>query len=569
MNASASSKNPLTLVIVGGVAGGASAATRARRMDEHARIILYEKDEHASFANCGLPYYIGGEITDRSKLIVAKPELFRDRFNIELHTRHEVTAINRREKTVTVLDRNKGITFTQKYDKLILSPGASPVVPSLRGVESSNVFSLRNLADTDRIFAAVNARSDGHAVVIGAGFIGLEMVEMLHRRGMKVTLVELQKQVLPPLDPEMASRVEQELIRNGVKVHLGAGLAGFETSGGNVSKVILSDETKLDADLVILGIGVKPNVKLAQEAGLALGRTGGIVVNEYLQTSDPDIYAAGDAVEYRHGVSGLQQRIPLAGPANRAGRLAGQHAVCGQSRPMAPVLGTAIVRVFETTAALTGLTQKTADPAHSRAIWVTTNHHAGYYPGAKPLNLKLIYDTRDSRVLGAQAVGAQGVDKRMDVIATAIQLKATVYDLTELDLAYAPPFGSAKDPIHMAAFAACNDLDGLMTTVRPDVDFENMQVVDVRTAKEFAELSFPGTINIPVDELRQRIGELDPKKETIVTCASGVRSYVAARILEQHGFSTVLELTGGASVRSHTGQPVKRGKEEVPPPCRA
>ncbi len=540
-----------TIVIVGGVAGGASAATRARRCNEDARIIIYEKDGYASFANCGLPYYIGGEIEDREKLLVAKPALFKNRFDIELNTRHEVTGIDAKAKSVSVINHESGETLTQSYDKLILAMGAAPIVPPIDGVDSDNVFTLRNLEDTDGITDYLQSGAVNHATVIGAGFIGLEMVEQLHNKGIAVSLVELQKQVLPPMDPEMAKPIAEEVASKGVALHLGDGIAGFETKGGKVKAVVLNSGTKIDTNLVILGIGVRPNTQLAVAIGLELGETGGITINEFAQTSNPDIYAAGDAVEYEHRVIGQKMRIPLAGPANRAGRIAGQHAATGEASAIPPVLGTAIVRVFGKGAASTGLSMKLAErygiPA--KATVISANHHAGYFPGAKPMMLKLIYAPDSGKVLGAQAVGAAGIDKRIDIIATMIQMGGTVRDLTALDLSYAPPYGSAKDAVHMAAFTACNDLDGLTPTVAMDADLDGLQVVDVRTDAEVAKMSLPGAIHIPVDVLRDRIGELDPSKETVVTCQSGLRAHVAVRILKQKGFANVHNLVGGMMMR--------------------
>ena len=546
---------PLTLVIVGGVAGGATAAARARRMNEHARIILFEKDEHISFANCGLPYYIGGEITDRDKLLVAKPALLRQRFGIDVRTRQEVTAIDRPRKLIRVTNHLTGETYEQPYDKLILAPGASPIIPPLPGVDAPNVFTLRNVADTDRITAAVVEGKPRRACVIGAGYIGLEMVEQLHARGLDVALVELQEQVLPLMDAEMAQPLAEALEAKGVTLHLGDGIAAIDTDEiGRATAVRLNSGTTLDTDLVILGIGVRPNNQLAKDAGLGLGQDGGIAVNAYGQTDDPDIYAVGDAAQYPYGPTGAQMRVPLAGPANRAGRLAGQHAVTGQSDPMPPVMGTAIVRVFDLAAATTGLTTKLAAKfgLDAAAVTVIANHHVGYYPGAKPITLKLLYAPDTGKVLGAQAVGEEGIDKRIDVIATLMRLGGTVRDLAGVDLCYAPPFGAAKDPVHMAAFAACNDLDGFVKFVQPDADLTAYQVVDVRNAAEISQAPLPGTehaIHIPLDELRDRLGELDPEQPTVTSCASGLRSYVAARILMQHGFREVYDLTGAATMR--------------------
>lgn len=550
------STQPITIVVVGGVAGGASAATRARRMNEQANIILLEKDDYVSFANCGLPYYIGGEIAERDKLLVATPEFLARRFRIDVRTRHEVQAIDRAGKTVSVRNHASGETCCLAYDKLILAPGAAPLLPPLPGRDAANVFTLRNMADTDRIKAAAGACVAKRAVVVGSGYIGLEMVEQLVRLGFQVALAELQPQLLPLLDPEMAQPLEDALRRHGVAVHLGDGIQRVLTDEANAATgIALQSGRVIPAELVILGLGVRPNLDLAQQAGLTIGPGGGIAANEYQQTNDPDIYAVGDACEYVCGPTGQPQRIALAGPANRAGRLAGEHAATGRSRPMAPVFGTSIVRVFDRTAGMTGLSAQQAArlglPA--RSVTIVANQHAGYFPGALPLTLKLTFDPTTGRVWGGQAVGADGVDKRLDVLATALAFRATVHDLAGLDLAYAPPFGSAKDPIHQAAFAACNQLDGLEEFLDADADLSGKQVVDVRTAAEVRQTPLAGApqiINIPLDELRQRIGELDPAAETVVSCGIGLRGHVAARILKQCGFADVKNLSGGATVRN-------------------
>ena len=545
----------LTIVIVGGVAGGASAATRARRMNEAAEIILLEKDQHVSFANCGLPYYIGGEISDRGELLVASQELLETRFRIDVRTNQEALLINRESKSLTILNLDTGTEYQQRYDKLILSPGASPLVPPISGVDAPNVFTLRNLADTDAIYERVVAGDNNRAVVVGAGFIGLEMVEQLLLRGFQVTLAELQPQVLPLLDPEMAEPLEEELIQRGVELRLGDGIESVVVNDeGTATGVRLQTGTVVEGKMVILGIGVRPNTRLATEAGLETGKMAGIAVNEHLQTSDPDIYAVGDAVEYPQGPTGTPMRIALAGPANRAGRLAGEHAATGKSAPMPQVFGTSIVRVFDRAAGITGLSERLAKRLgiETAAVTIVANHHAGYFPGAAPLTLKLLYSPGDGKILGAQVVGTEGVDKRIDVVATAMAMGATVRDLAGVDLAYAPPFGSAKDPVHMAAFAACNALDEVEEFTSADADLAGKQVVDVRTVAEVAAAPLAGVdhaINVPVDELRDRLDELESKAPTIVSCGVGVRAHVASRILRQHGFESVANLSGGAMVR--------------------
>jgi NADPH-dependent 2,4-dienoyl-CoA reductase/sulfur reductase-like enzyme/rhodanese-related sulfurtransferase len=542
-----------TIVIVGGVAGGASAAARARRTSEAAHIVLLEKDAHVSFANCGLPYYVGGEIEERDKLIVADAALLERRFHIDVRVRNEVLAIDRDRRLVRIRDHARELEYDLHYDKLILALGARPILPPLSGIGSANVFALRSLADSDRLHAFVRQESASRAVVVGGGFIGLEMAEQLVRRGLKVSLIEAQQQVLPPLDPEMAHLMFEALQRHGVDVHLGMPLSRLEVDGNRVVAAGLPDGTLVSTDLVLLGIGVRPNVELATAAGLKLGTTGRIAVDAELRTSDPAIYAVGDVAEYVHGVTGAASAVALAGPANRAGRLAGQIAAGGAVTYMGAVLGTAIVRVFERTAAITGLSLKAAQQAglHAAGVLVEANNHAGYYPGAQSMVLKLVYDANNGRILGAQAVGGEGVDKRIDVIATAMHFGGTVEDLTELDLAYAPPFGSARDPVHVVGFAATNQRDGLVDFLPPDTDLKDYQVLDVRRRDEIASGLLPNAIHIPLDELRERLEELDAKKPTAVVCRSGLRAWLAVRILRQHGFERVSDVTGGMIMRAH------------------
>ncbi|MCE9636350.1 MAG: FAD-dependent oxidoreductase [Planctomycetes bacterium] len=541
-----------TILIVGGVAGGASAATRARRMNEHARIVMFEKDAYVSFANCGLPYHLGGEIPDREALLVAKPELFEKRFRIEVRTRTEVLSIDRAARTVQVKDHATGKVSTEHFDKLILAPGAAPIVPSMPGANAKGVFTLRNLDDTDRIAAAMPAAK--HAVVVGGGFIGLEVAEQFRHRGMNVTLVEMQPQVLPLLDAEMAEPLHREIETRGVRLELGRGIASIEEKDGAAAAVVLTDGTRVPADLVLLGLGVRPNVKLAQDAGLALGTSGGIATDAHMRTNDTDIYAVGDAAEYAYGPTGGRMRVPLAGPANRTGRLAGEHAATGGAAVAPAAWGTSIVRVFGKTAGITGMSRRAALKAglDARAVHITANHHAGYFPGAEPMVLKLVYEAATGRVLGAQAVGGAGVDKRLDIIATLLHFHGTVHDLSQLDLAYAPPFGSAKDPVHMAGFAAQNDLAGVSRLLPPDTDLASYQVVDVRSPEESARhplANAPHAKKIPLEQLRACLGELDATKPTVVSCQTGVRSHIGTRILAQNGFAQVFNLSGAATVR--------------------
>jgi len=553
--------DPRTIVIVGGVAGGASAATRARRLDEAARIIMFEKDDHVSIASCGLPYYVGGEIPDRSRLLVVKPDLLERRFRIEVRTGHEVIAVEPARKIVWVRRLVDGVELEQGYDQLILAPGATPVRPAMPGMGAANIFTLRNLPDTDRLRAWLDEWHPARAVMVGAGFIGLEMVEQLARQGLRVALVEMAPQVLPALDPEMAAMVSERLETQGVEMHLGAGVSGVRTVDGLATHVELTSGELVAGEVVLLGMGVRANADLARAAGLEIGELGGIRVNGQLQTSDPYIHAVGDAVELRHQVSGRPVRASLAGPATRAGRLAGEHAVLGTCRPMAGVNGTAIVRVFDVVAAMTGLGLRAAlqSGLDAEAVIVEGASHAGYYPGAQPLVLKLVYDRGSGRILGGQAVGGEGVDKRIDVIATAIRFGGRVQEMTELDLCYAPPFGSVRDPLHQAAFAASNALAGLVRVLPPDADLSAFQVVDVRTVAEVAEGMVAGAVHVPLDELRDRLGELDPSRETAVICRSGLRGSLASRILAQHGFARVHNVTGGMLMRRRALHPTPVG----------
>ena len=544
--------NSPRIVIIGGVAGGASAATRARRMNERAKIVLLEKDGHVSFANCGLPYHIGGAIQDRAKLLVAKPELFRNRFAIDVRVRHEALAIDRKAKVVRIRDHAKGVEYDEPYDKVILAPGAAPLVPDLPGVRAPGVHSLRNIEDMDRILADLPGVR--RAAVVGGGFIGLEVAEQLRERGLEVTLVERNPQVLPPLDPEMAERLRRELLGHGVSVRLGSGLAGVETAAnGRARGVRLENGEVIPADLVILGLGVRPSNRLAVEAGLDIGPTGGVRTDTYQRASDPDIYAVGDVAEYALGTTGGRGRIPLAGIANRTGRLAGEHAATGKSAPAPAAWGTAILKVFGIAAGLTGDSVKSAKARgiDVRSVHVTANHHAGYYPGAKSLTLKLVYEAGTGRILGAQAFGAAGIDKRLDIVASLLHFRGTVADLAQVDLAYAPPFGSAKDAVHMAAFAALNDLGGHAPVAPSDIDLAAFQVVDVRDADERSSLPLAGAphaVAIPLNDLRARAGELDRSRPTVVACHSGLRSHIATRLLRELGFDA-RNLSGAASVR--------------------
>ncbi len=540
------------ILIVGGVAGGASAATRARRMNEHAEIVVFEAGEHVSFANCGLPYYIGGQITERGKLLVATPAYLKGTFNIDVRTGHEALRIDRTARRVEVLNRATGQTTREGYDKLILSPGASPVVPAWVPGGAGNVFTLRDIPDTDRIKAWVDERKPTRAVVIGAGYIGLEVAEALQHRGVKVTIVEQLAQVLPLFDPEMAGQVEAALRGNGVEVLTGQSVQGLGLSNdGLVNSVNLAGGEALPADLVLVAIGVRPNVKLAAEAGLMIGDCGAIAVNEYMQTSDADVYAVGDAAETVHVVHGKPVRIPLAGPANRNGRLAGEHAATGHSAAAGRVAGTAVIGLFGKAAAATGLSEKAARQAGYEAgsSYAIRGHHVGYYPGAQQMVLKLVYERGSRKLLGAQAVGGEGVDKRIDVAATVLHFGGSIDDLAWLDLTYAPQFGAAKDPLHIAAFVAANQENGLVKQAAVgDFGGTGAQLLDVRSPQEFAAGALPGAVNIPLGELRKRLGELNHSKPVYVYCGVGQRAWNACRILSQNGFVEVWNIAGGVTL---------------------
>jgi NADPH-dependent 2,4-dienoyl-CoA reductase/sulfur reductase-like enzyme/rhodanese-related sulfurtransferase len=530
----------MKLLIIGGVAGGASAAARARRLSEDAQIILFERGPDVSFANCGLPYYVGGEIADRDKLLVVTPEQLQTRFKLDVRTRSSVEAIDRAEKKVRVRDLSTGREYEESYDKLILAPGAAPLRPTIPGIDLHGIYTLRNLQDVDRIKQKVD-EGVKQAVVIGAGFIGLELVENLVRRGVTTTVVELQDQVLPPFDKEMTTPIAEHLAAKGVLLLLGDTAEGFQKSADGLV-VWLKSGRQLAAQLVILGVGVRPENKLAVEAGLEVGPRGGIRVNEHLQTTDPDIYAVGDAIEVKDFVTGQPTQVPLAGPANRQGRIAADH-IFGRAARYRGTQGTAIVRVFDLTAAMTGASEKTLQRAKRayRKVYVHPTHHAGYYPGAEAMTLKLVFDTTDGKLLGAQAVGGRGVDKRIDVLAVAIQAGMTVFDLEEMELAYSPQYGSAKDPINMAGFVAA----GLLRGDHPQVNLESTVagstngrplLVDVRTPQEYERGHIPGAVNIPVDELRSRLNELPGDRELTVYCQAGQRGYFATRILNQVGY---------------------------------
>jgi NADPH-dependent 2,4-dienoyl-CoA reductase/sulfur reductase-like enzyme/rhodanese-related sulfurtransferase len=538
----------MKLLIVGGVAGGASAAARARRLSEDAEIVLFERGPDVSFANCGLPYYVGGEIVERKKLLVTTPELLRNRFKLDVRTRSSVEAIDRSAKKICVRDLASGREYEETYDKLILAPGAAPLRPPIPGIDLPGIFTLRNLYDVDHIKEQVD-RGVKQAIMVGAGFIGLELVENFVKRGVATTVVELQDQVLPPFDKEMTTPILETLQAKGVTVLLGQAAEGFEQTADGIAVRLKSGEL-LTAQLVVMGIGVRPESKLAVDAGLEVGPRGGIRVNASLQTSDQDIYAVGDAIEVKDFVSGDATQVPLAGPANRQGRIAAD-AIFGRPAKYRGPQGTAIVGVFNRTAAMTGASEKVLQRSNRpyRKVYIHPANHAGYYPGAEPMALKILFDPDTGKLLGAQAVGGAGVDKRIDVLAVAIQANMTVFDLEEMELAYAPQFGSAKDPINMAGFVA----GGMLRGDHPQIDLEVVLappageqafLLDVRTAQEFSAGHIPGAVNIPVDDLRSRLHEIPRDQKIAAYCQVGQRGYLATRILMQNGFS-VSNVGGG------------------------
>ncbi|WP_137665729.1 FAD-dependent oxidoreductase [Enterococcus hulanensis] len=526
----------MKIIIVGGVAGGMSAATRLRRLMEDAEIIVLEKGPFVSFANCGLPYYVSGEIADRDALLVQTPDSLKTRFNLDVRPFHEVTSISPENKIVTI--KNEQGTFEEGYDKLILSPGAKPLIPEMAGLaEADNVYSLRNVPDLDQIMEALEAKP-AKATVIGAGFIGLEMAENLKARGLEVTVIEKAPHVLPPLDEEMAAFVQNELIKNGVRVITGESAESFSEQG---KKITLTNGEVVESDVTILSVGVRPENTLANQAGLATGLGGGIVVDENYQTSEPDIFAVGDAIVVKQQVSGNDALISLASPANRQGRQVAD-IIAGLKRTNRGSIGTAIVRVFDLAAAATGLSERVVKQLglDYQVAHVSGKDHAGYYPGASDLTLKLIFDPTTGKIYGAQGVGVNGIDKRIDILATAIKGELTIFDLPELEFTYAPPFGSAKDPVNMLGYAAINLSEGLSDSIQwyqlKEEQENGSQLLDVRNTEELANGRFPDAVNIPLNQLRERLSELDSTKNYIVSCHSGLRSYVAERLLKQKGF---------------------------------
>ncbi|MCK5829900.1 MAG: FAD-dependent oxidoreductase [Methylococcales bacterium] len=538
----------MKIVIIGGVAAGASTAARARRLNEDAEIIVLEKDAFISFANCGLPYHISGEIKDRNALLLQTPKSLKQTLNIDVRVSHEVTQINRQLKQLTIVDHQQKITYTESYEKLVLCQGADALRPPIPGIDHQKIFVLRNIPDMDAIIQEIDEGAR-KAIVIGGGFIGIEVAEAFRQRNMVVELVELQNQLMPPFDYEMACDLRYHMESKGVQLHLGHAAKKFTDAGGKV-EVVLDNGHSLTADLVVLAIGVRPASNLAVDAELAMGDRGGIIVDEHMQTSAPDIYAAGDMVEVTDTVTGTPTQLPLAGPANRQGRIVADN-IFGLSSQYRSTQGTAVVKVFDMTAGSTGASEKTLQRVNRayHKVYLHPSGHAGYYPGTAPMHIKLLFEPESGKLLGAQVVGYDGVDKRIDVFATAIFAGLTVFDLEHLELAYAPPYGSAKDPVNMAGFIASNFLRG-------DLDFwyaENFPeqvadgiLIDVRSSKEFKNWSIPGSINIPLRELRSRLDEIEVEKRIYVYCRVGFRSYLAYRILKQKGFKKVAMLAGGS-----------------------
>ena len=535
------------VIIIGGVAGGASTAARLRRLNEKAEITIIERGDYISYANCGLPYYIGGAIEERDSLLIMTPQQFKERLNIEVRIKNEALKIDREKKELLIRDINNNSEYRETYDYLVLSPGAESLRPPIPGIDNPGIFSMRTIPDTDRIYNYIAENKPKNTVVVGAGYIGLEMAENFKLRGLNVTVVELAPHVLPPIDADIAALVQQYLREQGVILKLSDGVKEFHQSDrGN--RVELNSGEILEAELVLLSIGVKPDIKLAKEAGLATNR--GIKVNEFMQTSDPAIYAIGDAVEVKNLVTNKPAIIPLGGPANKQGRIAANN-ISGKKEIYRGTQGTSVLKIFDMTMAMTGANERllTSENIDFQSIIIHAHDHATYYPDANPLTLKMLFN-QNGKLLGAQAFGHSGVEKRIDVIATALRTGKTVYDLQELELAYAPPYSSAKDPVNIAGFVAGNVLDGIYKTFNAEDlinknQSEQIQVLDVRNVEEHEEANIKGSMNIPLNNLRERLDELDRGKDIITYCSVGLRSYLATRILAQNGFTRVRNLNGG------------------------
>ena len=538
----------MKVIIIGGVAGGASAAARLRRLNEKAEIIIFERGEYISYANCGLPYYIGGEITDKKALTLQTPESFKSRFNIDVRTLCNVKSINREAKTVTVEDLKNGSTFEESYDKLILSPGAEPVRPPLEGIDDERIFTLRNIPDTYKIREYIEEYEPTSAVVVGGGYIGVEMAENLQRAGLAVSVIEMTDHLIAPLDYDMACDVHSYAASKGIDVLLKTRVEGFEDTGSCL--VVNTDKGPLVADMVIMSVGVRPDSHLAKDAGLSVTAKGAIITDEHMRTSDENIYAVGDACVIKNFVTGEEGYIPLAGPANKQGRIAADN-ICGIESGYKGTQGSAVLKLFDMSVATTGLNETAAKNAgiDYEKLYVFSANHATYYPGATNMCIKLLYEKSTEKILGCQIVGFDGVDKRCDVIATAMRGGLKVTDLEDLELCYAPPFSSAKDPVNMLGFMAGNIISGMVKQYHwHDVEYlprdGSVTLLDVRKDEEVAKGRIEGTIHIPVDELRDRMGELDSSKPIFVNCQSGLRSYIACRMLAQNGFNCY-NLAGG------------------------
>ncbi|MBM6851390.1 FAD-dependent oxidoreductase [Oscillibacter valericigenes] len=558
----------MKVVIVGGVAGGATAAARLRRLDESAEIVVFERSGYVSYANCGLPYYIGGIITDRAELTLQTPESFWRRFRVDMRVRHEVTAIHPDTKTVDVKNLATGEVFAESYDKLILSPGARPTQPALPGVGIDRLFTLRTVEDTLKLREFIEQHHPRSAVLAGGGFIGIELVENLRELGLDVTVVQRPKQLLNPLDADMAAFLHAQLREKGVKLMLGRTVEGFAADGDRVN-VLIKDEAPLTADMVVLAIGVTPDTGLARDAGLELGIKGSIVVNDRMETSVPDIYAVGDAVQVKHSVTGQDALLSLAGPANKQGRIAADNICGGDSRYLGSQ-GSSVIKVFDMTIAATGVNEKTARQAgiDCDKVFLSPMSHAGYYPGGKVMTMKVVFEKGTYRLLGAQIVGYEGVDKRIDVLATAIHAGLTGPQLKDLDLAYAPPYSSAKDPVNMAGFMIENLSRGLVEQFFPeDVDAlprdGSATLLDVRTPGEYAAGHAEGFVNLPVDDLREHLAEIPADKPVYLICQSALRSYIACRILSQHGLRCS-HLSGGWRLYTAVMQDQAAAQEALP-----
>ena len=558
----------MKVVIVGGVAGGASAAARLRRLDENAEIIVFEKSGFVSYANCGLPYYIGGVITDKKELTLQTPKSFWSRFHVHIKVNHEVTAVNLGEKTVTVRNLETGEEWDESYDKLILSPGAKPIMPPLPGTDSEKIFTLRTVEDTLRLHEFIEKEAPKSAVLVGGGYIGIEVAENLFEKGISVTVADLMPQVMNTLDYDMAAIVHARLREKGIVLKLGKGVAGFREEDGKIVTILDGDE-EIPADMVLMAVGVAPDCTLAKQAGLELGVKGSIAVNDRMETSDPDIYAVGDAVQVKNFVTGADTVIALAGPANKQGRIAADN-ICGGDSRYKGSLGSSVIKIFDLTVAGTGLTEKAAAAAgidYESVVLIPTSH-AGYYPGAKALTMKVVFEKETLRLLGAQIIGQKGVDKRLDVLAAAICAGMKGDKLKDLDLSYAPPYSSAKDPVNMAGFMIENIAAGIVKQIHwndvADLPRDgSVNLVDVRTVREYDAGHIEGFINIPLDDVRDRMEELDKSKPTYVNCQSAMRSYIACRILTQNGFDCY-NLSGGYRFYAGVMQEKKMSEEICP-----